>query len=60
MKKQPGGVPNGTLRRLIVLSTTAAIGSLLLLTSNVNATEVEPRKGGGQFVLTYQFNTTDG
>lgn len=60
MKKQPGGVPNGTLLRLVVLSTTAAIGSLLLLTSNVNATEVESRKGSGQIVLTYQFNTTDG
>ena len=60
MKKQPGGVPIGTLLRLIVLSTTAAIGSLLLLASNVNATEVESRKGSGQIVLTYQFNTTDG
>jgi len=60
MKKQPGRVPNGTLLRSIVLSTTAAIGSLLLLTSNVNATEVESRKGSGQFVLTYQFNATDG
>ena len=60
MSKQPGGVPNGTLLRLIVLSTTAAIGSLLLLTSNVNATEDEHRKGSGQFVLSYQFNTTDG
>lgn len=60
MKKQPGGVPNGTLHRLIVLSTTVAIGSLLFLTSNVNATEGEPRKGSGQIVLTYQFNSTDG
>jgi len=60
VKKQPGGVPNGTLLRLIVLSTTTAIGSLLLLTSNVNATEVEPRKGSGQIVLAYQFNSTDG
>jgi len=60
MRRQPGGVPNGTLLRLIELSTTAAIGSLLLLISNVNAAEVEPRKGSGQFALTYQFNTTDG
>ena len=60
MKKQPGGAPNGTLLRLVVLSITAAIGSLLLLTSNVNATEAESRKGSGQFVLTYHFNTTDG
>ena len=60
MKIQPGGVPNGTPLRLIVLSTTAAIGSLLLLTSNVNATEVESRKGSGQFVVTYQLNATDG
>jgi len=60
MIMQPGGVPNGTLPRLILLSTTAAIGALLLLTSNVNASEVELRKGGGQFALTYQFNTTDG
>ena len=60
MKKLPGGVPIGTLPRFIVLSTTAAIGSLLLLTSIVNATEVESRKGSGQFVLTYHFNTTDG
>ena len=60
MKRQPGGVPNGTPLRSIVLSTTVAIGSLLLLTSNVNAAEVDPRKGGSQFVLSYQFNTTDG
>ena len=60
MKKQSGGVPNGALLRLVLLSTTAAIGSLLLLTPNVNASEVELRKGGGQFVVTYQFNTTDG
>jgi hypothetical protein len=60
MNKQPGGVPIGTPLRLIVLSTTTAIGSLLLLTSNVNATEVESRKGSGQFVVAYQFNTTDG
>lgn len=60
MKKQPGGVPIGTLLRLIVLSTTAAIGSLQLVPSNVNAAEGEPRKGGGHFVLTYHFNTTDG
>ena len=59
MKKQPGGAPNGTLLRSVVLSITAAIGSLLLLTSNVNATEAESRKGSGQFVLTYHFNTTD-
>ena len=60
MKKQTGGAPNGTLLRSVVLSITAAIGSLLLLTSNVNATEAESRKGSGQFVLTYHFNTTDG
>ena len=60
MKRQLGSVPIGALLRIIVLSTTAAIGSLLLLTSNVNATEVESRKGSGQFALTYQFNTTDG
>ena len=60
MKRQPGGVPNGTLLRLVVLSTTTAIGSFLLLTSNVNATEIESRKGSGQFVVTYQFNATDG
>jgi len=60
MNKRPGGVLNGTLLRLIVLSPTAVIGSLLSLTSNVNATEVESRKGSGQFVLTYQFNSTDG
>ena len=60
MKEQPGGAPNGTLLRLIVLSTTTAIGSLLLLTSSVNATELESRKGSGQIVLTYQFNSTDG
>jgi hypothetical protein len=60
MKTQPGGVPNGTLLRVIVLSTATAIGSLLLLTANVNATEVESRKGSGQFVVTYQFNATDG
>ncbi len=53
-------MPNGALRRLIVLSTTTAIGALLLLTSNVNAAEVELRKGSGQFVVTYQFNETDG
>lgn len=51
---------NGTLLRLIVLSTTAAIGSLLLLTSSVNAAEAESRKGTGQIVLTYQYNLTDG
>jgi hypothetical protein len=60
MKTQIGSVPIGTLLRLIVLSTTAAIGSLQLVTSDVNAAEIEPRKGSGQFVLTYQFNTTDG
>ena len=60
MKKQTGGAPNGTLLRSVVLSITAAIGSLLLLTSNVNATEAESRKGSSQFVLTYHFNTTDG
>jgi hypothetical protein len=53
-------VLNGTLLRFGVLSTTLATGSFLLLTSAVNATEVESRKGSGQFVLTYQFNTTDG
>jgi len=53
-------VPNGALLRLIVLSTTAAIGSLLLLTSSVNAAEAESRKGTGQIVLTYQYNLTDG
>ena len=53
-------MPNGTLHRSMVLSATVAIGSLLVLTSNVNATEVEPRKGRGQIVLTYQFNSTDG
>jgi hypothetical protein len=60
MKQQPGGVPNGTLLRLVALSTTAAVGSLLLLTSNVNATEIEHEKGRGQIVLTYQVNATDG
>ena len=60
MKKQPGCVPIGTLLRLIVLPTTSAIGSLQLVPSNVNAAEGEPRKGSGQFVLTYHFNTTDG
>ena len=60
MKRQPGGAPNGALLRLVVLSTTAAVGSLLLLTSNVNATETESRKGSGQFVVTYQYNYTDG
>jgi len=60
IRKKGGGEPNGTLLRSIVLSTTVAIGSLLLLTSNVNATEDEPRKGHGQISLTYQFNSTDG
>jgi hypothetical protein len=60
MNKQPGSVPKGALLRTIVLSTTTAIGSLLLLVSNVNATEAESRKGSGQIVLTYQFNATDG
>ncbi len=60
MNTQPGSVPCGALRRFAVLSTTVAIGSLLLLTSNVNATEAESRKGSGQFVVTYQYNSTDG
>ena len=60
MKTQSGGAPNGTLLRFVLLSTTAAIGSLLLLTSNAIAAEVESRKGSGQLVLTYQFNSTDG
>jgi hypothetical protein len=60
MRNRLGGVPIGTLVRLIVLSTTAAIGSLALVASNVNAAEVESRKGSGQLVLAYQFNTTDG
>jgi hypothetical protein len=60
MRNRLGGVSIGTLVRLIVLSTTAAIGSLALVASNVNAAEVESRKGSGQLVLAYQFNTTDG
>jgi len=60
MKKQPRSVPNGTLLRGIVLSTMTVISSLLLLTSNVNATEAESRKGSGQIVVTYQYNYTDG
>ncbi len=55
-----GGVPIGTLHRLAVFSTGAVIGSLLLMTSSVNAAEPESRKGSGQFVMTYQFNATDG
>ncbi len=46
MKLRAGGVPIGTL--------------LLLLTLSVNAAEAESRKGSGQVVLTYQFNSTDG
>ena len=53
-------MPNGTPLRFIAWSTATAIGSLLLLTSNVNANELESRKGSGQFVVTYQFNSTDG
>jgi hypothetical protein len=60
MKIQRGGVPIGTLLRLIVLSTTAAIGSLQLVPSNVNAAESESRKGSGHIAVTYQFNSTDG
>jgi len=60
MKKQPCGVPNGTLLRSTVLWMTTGICSLLLLASNVNATDAESRKGSGQFVVTYQFNATDG
>jgi hypothetical protein len=60
LNKQPRGVPYDTLLRSLALSATAAIGALLLLASNVNATEAESRKGSGQIVLTYQFNATDG
>lgn len=59
MISHPGGVPGGTLR-LVVLSTTAAIGSLFLLSSSVYAQDLNYEKGQGQFVLTYQVNATDG
>jgi len=53
-------VPIGTLRRLVLLPAVAAVGSLLLLSSNVNASELESRQGSGQLSVTYQFNATDG
>jgi hypothetical protein len=60
MTKRSGGVPKGTPLRLVVLSTTAAIGSRVILTSNVNADEFESRKGSGQIAVAYQVNRTDG
>jgi len=58
--KKPGRVPISALLRLMLLPAMAAIGLILLVPLDVNAAERESRKGGGQFALTYQFNTTDG